>query len=77
MGYIPLFSIAMPSTQKQLLAEIEAFLRDTGMNQTTFGLETVNNGKFVPDLRKGRDPKTATVDKVRRYMARKRRARAA
>lgn len=40
------------STQT-LLAAIDAHLRVSGIKETTFGRLAVNDGKFVPRLRKG------------------------
>ena len=57
------------STQAQLLAEIEAFLSQRRMAETTFGRLAVNDGKFVGRLRGGANMTLATVEKVRRYLA--------
>jgi hypothetical protein len=56
------------STQEQLLAEIEAFLRNRRMAETTFGRVAVNDGKFVARLRLGGNMTLATVAKVRAYI---------
>lgn len=52
-----------------LLAEIDAFLADTEVAETTFGRHAVNDGKFVGRLREGSGITVATVDRVRAYIA--------
>ena len=56
------------STQGQLLAEIEAFLRNRKMAETTFGRMAVNDGKFVARLRAGANMTLATIDKARGFI---------
>lgn len=63
-------TFAVMDTQKQLLAEIECFLKDRKMTETRFGLLAVNDGKFVGRLRAGSNMMLATIDKVRGYLAR-------
>lgn len=57
------------STVTALLSEIDAFLRDAGVAETTFGRHAVNDGKFVGRLREGAGITVATVDRVRAYIA--------
>ena len=57
------------STLTSLLDEIEAFLLETGMKKTVFGLGAVKDGKFVTRLRSGAGVTLATADRVRAYMA--------
>ena len=57
------------STVVDLLAEIDVFLRDEGVAETTFGRRAVNDGKFVARLRNGKGVTVATVERVRAYMA--------
>jgi hypothetical protein len=72
----------MDSSQT-LLQEIDAFLDRTGMTQTRFGQEAMNNSSFVRQLRKGGSVTLRTMDRVRSFMsdwnesggARRRRAR--
>lgn len=40
-----------------LLSDIEAFLRETGMGEYRFGLLAVKNGRLVERLRAGTTPK--------------------
>lgn len=39
-----------------LLAEIDRYLRRTGIAETTFGRRAVNDPRLVGDLRRGRVP---------------------
>lgn len=60
------------STREQVVAEIERFLRDTGISKTRFGLESVGNDLIVDQMRAGKNPRIDTVDKIRSYMQDKR-----
>jgi hypothetical protein len=53
-----------------LLSSIEKFLRRSGTPPTRFGREAVGDPRFVLDLRKGREPRPATVSRVSDYLAR-------
>lgn len=53
---------------RELLDEIDAFRDLTGMSATAFGTEALNDSKFLSDLRAGRLPSVATMDKVRNFM---------
>lgn len=52
-----------------LLSAIEDFLAKTGMKPTRFGIEAANDPRLVFGLRDGREPRRATADRIRRYMA--------
>lgn len=52
-----------------LLAEVEEFLVRYGVTATGFGMQALGDPGFVHDLRGGREPRRATVARVRRYMA--------
>lgn len=56
------------TTIEALLKEIDAFLREAEMAETTFGRHAVNDGKFVGRLREGAGVTVATVDRVRAYI---------
>jgi hypothetical protein len=56
------------TTQAELLAEIEAFLRHRKMAETTFGRLAVNDGKFMGRLRAGANMTLATVERVRVFI---------
>lgn len=60
----------MPSMDdpKQLLQEIEAFLSETGMNATEFGIRSKRDRALVVRLRQGKDVRTATASELRRFM---------
>src|SRR5262245_41854632 len=55
----------MHTLARALLAEIEAFLADTGLTPTKFGLAAVNDGHLVTNLRKGNSVTLKTADRVR------------
>ena len=55
-----------------LLQEIDAFLAETGMTQTRFGLDAMNNSSFVRQLRNGHSVTLRTMDRVRTFMAKER-----
>ena len=57
------------SSADTLLHEIEAFLQRTGMTQTQFGQEAMNNSSFVRQLRNGSGVTLRTLDKVRAFTA--------
>jgi len=62
------------SIVSDLLAEIDAFLEETGLAETTFGLLALNDGKFVGRLRSGAGVTVKTIDRVRAYIAEQREA---
>lgn len=55
-------------TQAELLAEIEAFLCNRKIAETTFGRLAVNDGKFVGRLRAGANMTLFTIQKARDFM---------
>ncbi len=55
--------------RNDLIREIESYCRTAGIAETTFGRVVVNDGKFVGRLREGKDATTATVGRVRRFLA--------
>jgi predicted transcriptional regulator len=58
------------STLEAFRAEVERFLKSTGMKETRFGKEALNDPCFVRDVLRGeRAPSMKTADRVRRYMA--------
>jgi len=57
------------SANKPLLREIEAFIRGAGIAESTFGLQAVNDGKFVRRLRNGGRIFQETEDRVRTYIS--------
>jgi phosphopantothenoylcysteine decarboxylase / phosphopantothenate---cysteine ligase len=65
----------MAITAKALLEEIEAFLGETGLSPTKFGVAAVNDGHLVTNLRKGNSVTLKTADKVRAHIGREREGR--
>lgn len=66
---MPILCSPLMTTIQSLLQDIDAFLREAEMAETTFGRHAVNDGKFVGRLREGAGVTVATVDRVRAYMA--------
>ncbi len=52
-----------------LLIEIEAFCRTHQVKESRFGRDAVNDTTFIPQLRQGREPRRATIARVRQFMA--------
>jgi hypothetical protein len=52
-----------------LLGEIEAFCRRTGIAESTFGRQAVNDGKLCVRLRNGKDVTLETAAKIRGFIA--------
>ncbi len=59
------------STRKELIKEIDAFLRESGMTPTQFAV-AVGDRTLMVSLRRGRDLKLSTADKIRAYIAKER-----
>lgn len=57
----------MPN-QPELVAKVEAHLRDTGIAASRFGLEAVGDPNFVRNLRAGREPRSRVVSRVLAFM---------
>jgi hypothetical protein len=51
-----------------LLRRIERYLRAADMPPTRFGREAVRDPRFVFDLRRGREPRAETVQRVRAWL---------
>jgi len=67
----------MHTLARALLAEIEAFLAETGLTPTKFGLAAVNDGHLVANLRKGNSVTLKTADRVRAFIDERERAHGA
>ncbi|RZI55555.1 MAG: hypothetical protein EOP94_04790 [Zymomonas sp.] len=52
-----------------LINDIEAFCRTHQLRESRFGRAAVNDTTFLAELRDGREPRRATVAKVRHFMA--------
>jgi hypothetical protein len=59
----------MRSPTETLLAEVERFLRKTGMAQTAFGDQALGDPNLVSNLRGGRELRYKTFLKVRAFMS--------
>lgn len=57
-----------PIDAHPVLIEVEAFLAETGMTATQFGIAALADPKLVFDLRDGRDPRRPTVARIRQYI---------
>lgn len=51
-----------------ILLEIERHLRRTGISDRKFGREAVGDSALVHDLRRGRDPSSRTIARIRAYI---------
>lgn len=51
-----------------LLREVEKFLRNREIPPARFGRDAVGDPRFVFDLRKGREPRPRTIERVRAYL---------
>ena len=54
---------------KNLITEIETYCRRAGVAESTFGRQVVNDGKFVRRIREGKRVTSATIDKIRAFIA--------
>lgn len=52
-----------------LLREVEKYLSASEISAARFGREVMRDPRFVFDLRKGREPRLGTVNRVRAYLA--------
>ncbi len=57
------------AAMEQLLIEIEDFCERWDISVTEFGLKSLNDRSLVTGIRRGRDLRLSTVDKIRRFMA--------
>ena len=51
-----------------LLREVENFLRASNIPPARFGREVMGDPRFVFDLRNGREPRSATINRVRKFL---------
>lgn len=58
----------MSTERDKLLNEIDQFQAVSGLSDTAFGAEALNDPNWLFRFRKGGDPKLGTVDKVRAFM---------
>jgi hypothetical protein len=55
-------------TRSQLLRDIEAFVAERGMAESTFGRQAVNDGKFVSRLRRRANMTLDVVERAQDFM---------
>jgi hypothetical protein len=55
-------------THREFLAAIDAFLARTGMSPSALGRAAVDDPSFVLDVRRGRSPQLALVERVDNFM---------
>lgn len=58
----------MGTTDVHLLREVEKFLQESDMPAARFGREVLKDPRFVFDLRRGREPRPRTVERVRAFL---------
>lgn len=63
-------------THQTLLGEIHVFVSETGMPESTFGRRSVNDPSLIARLRGGNTITVRKLDRIRRFMASERAARA-
>lgn len=51
-----------------LVAEIDVFLRRQGLTPTEFGWEAVKDPNLYRQLKKGRNPRLETMDRIRAFI---------
>ena len=51
-----------------LLREVEHFLRNSNIPPARFGRDVMGDPRFVFDLRNGREPRPATVARIRQFL---------
>jgi len=52
-----------------LVMRIRRFLDRTGMKETVFGRRVLNDPRLFDDLRKGRQPRAATVQRIEAFLS--------
>jgi hypothetical protein len=63
------FDWRMNRTASELfIAQVEGFLKRTGIKPSEFGQQAVGDRAFITNLRRGRSPTLATVDRVLAFM---------
>jgi 2,4-dienoyl-CoA reductase-like NADH-dependent reductase (Old Yellow Enzyme family) len=58
----------MGTTTVHLLREVEKFLKNSNVPAARFGREAMGDPRFVFDLRRGREPRPRTIERVRLYL---------
>jgi len=53
-----------------LIEDIDAFIERAGITPTEFGLKAINDPNLYRHLKNGRNPRLATMDRIREFMGR-------
>ena len=61
--------MCMATLREKFLADIDTFLASSGMNASEFGTAVMSDPTFVYRIRKGRAPRSDTIDKVTSWIA--------
>lgn len=59
----------MATLREKFLAEIDSYLASSGMNASEFGTSVMSDPTFVYRIRRGREPRSDTIDKVSAWIA--------
>lgn len=59
----------MMTSREKLLLEIDEFLARSGISASKLGTGAVRDPAIVYDIRKGKNPRLDTADRIREYMA--------
>lgn len=51
-----------------LLREVEKYLKNSNTPAARFGREVMGDPRFVFDLRRGREPRRRTIERVRAFL---------
>jgi len=57
------------TSREKLLLEIDAFLAMAGMSAASLGVQSVNDPAIIYDIRRGKNPRLDTADRIRGFMA--------
>lgn len=67
----------MLMTDEELLRQIAAFLEDTKMSRTRFGVDAMQDGNLIAGLEAGRSPSLKNAERILRFMSEYRQAQKA
>jgi hypothetical protein len=55
-------------TVVRMLADIEAYRAQTGLDRTAFGKAATGDGHFIARVERGKQPRLDTIDRVYNFM---------
>jgi hypothetical protein len=70
MGNFPLSIPVMTGAIADLIPRIEAYCRDNGIAEATFGFRAVNDGNLVVRLRSGKTITLNTLARIEAFLSR-------